>query len=153
MILGGGLLAVIPPQGRVCVMRPSSESVHLCFNLTKLWGRARVHRQGETRGVVGDPMYAAMGNPHPCLVKDFPLWFVRGEGPTPLEVILHLCSTNNPNKLIGSLERLLILLPSFSRWKNALICGWDLRRSSVTAFVFPGEGILSTTFSERWFSG
>lgn len=98
---------------------------------------------------MGGPHVCSYGDPHPCLVKDFPLWFVRGEGPTPLETILHLCSTKNPNKRIGSLERLLILPPSFSRRKNALICGWDLRRSAVTVFAFPRGRNFISNFLQR----
>lgn len=145
---GWGLASCYTPSG--CAMRPSSESVHLCFNWTKLWGRVGVHRQGETRGVWrGELHVCSYGDPYPCLGKDLPLWFVRGEGPTPLETILHLCSTKNPNKHIGSLERLLILPPSFSRWKNALICGWDLRRSAVTVFAFPRGRDFISNFLQR----
>lgn len=98
---------------------------------------------------MGGPHVCSYGDPHPCLGKDLPLWFVRGEGPTPLETILPLCSTKNPNKRIGSLERLLILSPSFSRRKNALICGWDLRRSAVTVFAFPRGRNFISNFLQR----
>lgn len=88
---------------------PTTCCMQLCLNCMRPGGRGyhthyinpSVCLSGKTR--VEAPSMWLWGSPHPCWLRLFQVWVVKGRTPTLLQVTPHLCFARKPNKLIGFL--------------------------------------------------